>query len=162
MSTEETTGRHERDVSDTTPRFTAVGWRTGDAIVGALARLGVGPIQLLTTTGRKTGRPHTKPVVPVEHDGRQWLVAPYGAVAWVHNARATKSVTLRHGRTTRRFEVREATPAESGSVLKRYLAVATKVRARFPISKDAPPEDFIAVADRYPVFELVPITAAHS
>ena len=41
---------------------------------------------LLTTRGRKTGRPRTNPVVPVEHDRRRWLVAPYGPVSWVHNA----------------------------------------------------------------------------
>lgn len=145
------------DASTSTPRFRSLGWRTGDAMVSVLARTGIGPVHLLTTQGRRTGLAHTKPVVPVEHDARTWLVAPYGPVAWVHNARASGTVELRHGRTTRRFAVREAPAEEAGPVLQRYLSVATKVQARFPVTKDAPVEDFVAVADRYPVFELVPL-----
>lgn len=139
-----------------TPRFQSLGWRAGDAMVSVLARAGVGPMHLLTTRGRRTGQAHTKPVVPVEHDARTWLVAPYGPVAWVHNARAAGTVELRHGRSTRRYTVREAPAEEAGPVLQRYLSVATKVQARFPVTKDAPVADFVAVADRYPVFELVP------
>ena len=63
--------------------------RVGNAIVSGLARAGIGPFWLLTTRGRKTGRPHTNPVTLVEQqDGTQWLVAPYGTVSWVRNARA--------------------------------------------------------------------------
>jgi deazaflavin-dependent oxidoreductase (nitroreductase family) len=64
-------------------------------IMSALVRLGLVPrYYLLTATGRKTGKPRTNPVVPVEHDGRRWLVAPYGPVSWVWNARATGRVRL--------------------------------------------------------------------
>lgn len=152
-----TTPDHPPGPNTSTPRFRSLGWRAGDALVSVLARAGIGPMHLLTTRGRRTGKAHTKPVVPVEHDARTWLVAPYGAVAWVHNARAGGTVELRHGRTTRRFTVREASAEEAGPVLQRYLAVATKVQARFPVTKDAPVEDFVVVADRYPVFELVPL-----
>ncbi|MDY7101159.1 MAG: nitroreductase family deazaflavin-dependent oxidoreductase [Actinomycetota bacterium] len=138
------------------PRFDSPVWRAGDALVGLLARAGIGPIHLLTTRGRVTGQPHTKPVVPVVHDGRRWLVAPYGVVGWVRNARADGTVELRHGRTRRRYEVREATRDEAGPVLKRYLAVATKARVRVEVDHDAPVADFVAVAGRYPVLELVP------
>jgi F420H(2)-dependent quinone reductase len=37
--------------------------RIGDAIFRVLARLGIGPARLLTTRGRKSGRPRTNPVV---------------------------------------------------------------------------------------------------
>jgi hypothetical protein len=58
-----------------------------NTIMSALVRAGLVPRSyLLTTEGRKTGRPRANPVVPVEHDGRRWLVAPYGPVSWVHNA----------------------------------------------------------------------------
>ena len=58
--------------------------------MSALVRAGLVPRSyLLTTQGRKTGRPRTNPVCPVEHGGRRWLVAPYGPVSWVRNARAT-------------------------------------------------------------------------
>ena len=60
-----------------------------NTIMSALVRAGLVPRSyLLTTQGRRTGKPRTNPVVPVEHDGRRWLVAPYGPVSWVHNARA--------------------------------------------------------------------------
>ena len=46
--------------------------------MSALVRVGLVPRSyLLTTRGRKTGRPRTNPVVPVEHGGRRWLVAAY-------------------------------------------------------------------------------------
>lgn len=131
-------------------------WRIGNALVSALARGGVGPIALLTTTGRVTGRSHTVPVVPVEHAGRRWLVAPYGPVSWVHNARATRTVALRYGRERLEYTVREVGPDEAGPVLKRYVAVATRTRQRFNATVDAPVEAFIAEAAAHPVFELDP------
>jgi deazaflavin-dependent oxidoreductase (nitroreductase family) len=123
--------------------------------VSVLARAGVGPIHLLTTRGLRSGRRHTVPVVPVDYEGRRWLVAPYGAVTWVHNVRASGQVSLRYGRTTREYGTREVSAEEAGPVLKRYLAVATKTRARFTASQDSPVEDFVAEADRHPVFELI-------
>jgi deazaflavin-dependent oxidoreductase (nitroreductase family) len=134
--------------------FHGLGWRAGNAIVGVLARAGIGPFHLLTTHGRRTGRPHTTPVVLVEQDGRSWLVAPYGPVAWVRNARAAGRVTVRRGRDTRDCVVREVGADEAAPVLKSYVGVASKTRALFRASKDAPVEDFVAEAHRHPVFEL--------
>lgn len=139
------------------PRFRSLGWRAGNAFVSLLARAGVGPIHLLTTRGSKSGRPHTIPVVPVDYDGQRWLVAPYGAVAWVHNARAAGHVSLQYGRTTREYATREVSADEAGPVLKRYVAIATKTRAQFNATRDSPAEDFVAEADRHPVFELVAV-----
>jgi deazaflavin-dependent oxidoreductase (nitroreductase family) len=99
-----------------TPR-TARQYRPGrgrhveNMVMSALARAGLVPRSyLLTTRGRKTGLPHTNPVVPVEHGGRRWLVAPYGPVAWVHNARAAGWVRLTRRRDTRHYTIREVSP----------------------------------------------------
>lgn len=135
-------------------QFRSLGWRAGNAIVSILARVGIGPIHLLTTRGRTTGRPHTRPVVPVAHAGSTWLVAPYGPVAWVRNARAEGAVVLRYGRTTRRYAIREVATHEAGPVLKRYAAVATKTRPIFQATEDSPVEHFARQADHFPVFEL--------
>src|SRR5262245_38932659 len=70
------------------PDVRSRGWRMAMAVPRLLARVGIGPFHLLTTRGRKTGRLFTIPTNPVRHDGRRWLVAPLGAVGWVHNARA--------------------------------------------------------------------------
>ena len=134
--------------------------RVGNVITGLLARAGIGPVYLLTTRGRKTGQLRTNPVVPVEHGGKRWLVAPYGAVSWVHNARASGRVSLRHGRKTRDYAIREVSPGEAGPVLKRYVAIAAISRPYFRAGKDSPVGDFVAEADRHPVFELTPLAEA--
>jgi hypothetical protein len=95
-------------------------------------------------------------VVPVEHGGRRWLVAPYGPVPWVHNARAAGRVSLTRRRDTRDYTTREASPDEAGPVLQRYIRIAPSTRPYFQASKDSPVEDFVAEADRHPVFELTP------
>ena len=136
--------------------------RVGNVITGLLARAGIGPVYLLTTRGRKTGQSRTNPVVPVEHAGKRWLVAPYGAVSWVHNARAAGRVSLRHGRKTRDYAIREVSPGEAGPVLKRYVAIAAISRPYFQAGKDSPVDSFVAEADRHPVFELTPLAEAES
>lgn len=152
------------EVGDRRPPAAAKEWhgpglwrRVGNVVTGLLARAGIGPVYLLTTRGRKTGRLHTNPVIPVEHAGKRWLVAPYGAVSWVHNARAAGRVSLRHGRTSRDYVIREASPGEAGPILKRYVAIAGITRPYFRAGKDSPVDDFAAEADRHPVFELTPV-----
>jgi deazaflavin-dependent oxidoreductase (nitroreductase family) len=133
------------------------GHRVVNAIVGVLARGGIGPFWLLTTRGRKTGRPHTNPVTLVECGGTSWLVAPYGAVSWVHNARAAGRVTIRRGLKRRDYAIREVRPDEAAPILKRYIGIAGATRPFFQASEDSPVEDFLAEAYRHPVFELTPL-----
>jgi deazaflavin-dependent oxidoreductase (nitroreductase family) len=135
------------------------GRRVGDAILSVFVRAGLVPsTYLLTTRGRKTGRPRTNPVTVVEHDGKRWLVAPYGPVSWVHNARAAGRVTLRRRLDTREYAVREVSAQEAGPVLKRYVRIATATRPYFQATVDAAVEDFVAEAGHHPVFELTPVT----
>ncbi|WP_308798934.1 nitroreductase family deazaflavin-dependent oxidoreductase [Agromyces silvae] len=126
----------------------------------ALTRAGLVPhAAVLTVTGRTSGLPRSTPVTAIEQGGALWLVSPYGTVSWVRNARASGEVTLAKRRTTRRFAVREATPAEAGPVLKRYVAIAPIVLPYFVAGRHDPAEAFAAEADRHPVFELVPLEA---
>lgn len=132
--------------------------RVGDAIMSVFVRAGLVPsTYLLTTTGRRTGRPRTNPATVVEHDNTRWLVAPYGVVSWVRNARVDPRVVVRRRRDRREYTVREASAQEAGPVLKEYVRVATATRPYFQASEDAPVRDFIAEADRHPVFELIPV-----
>lgn len=126
-----------------------------------LIRLGVVPgTYLLTVPGRKTGQPHSNPVTIVEGDeGQRWLVAPYGTVGWVRNARAAGRVTLTRRGQAREYTLREVPPDEAGPVLKRYVALARVTRPYFTAHPDAPAPEFAAEAGRHPVFEL---TAAAS
>ena len=98
-----------------------------------------------------------EPVVPLEHDGRLWLVAPYGPVAWVHNARAAGQVTLTRRRDRRDYTIREASSEEAGPVLKRYVALAPAARRSFQAAKESPVSDFVTEAGQHPVFELTPV-----
>lgn len=134
------------------------GRRIGDAIISVFVRAGLVPsTYMLTTTGRKTGRPLTHPATVVQDGQRRWLVAPYGAVSWVHNARAAGRVSLARRRERGDYAVRELPAAEAGPVLKRYVAVATATRPYFAADRDAPVDDFVSEAHRHPVFELLPI-----
>jgi deazaflavin-dependent oxidoreductase (nitroreductase family) len=126
--------------------------------MNALVRAGMVPRSyLLTTRGRKTSRPRTNPVVPVERDGRRWLVAPYGPVSWVLNARAAGRVTLTRRRDAREYAIREVAAEEAGPILKQYVRIATATRRYFLATKDSPVEEFITEADRHPVFELIAV-----
>jgi deazaflavin-dependent oxidoreductase (nitroreductase family) len=142
--------RGHYDIATDAPRTS-----TGSA---SLVRAGLMPRSyLLTTQGRKTGRPRTNPVVPVEHDRRRWLVASCGPVSWVHNARAAGRVTLTRRHDTRKYAIREVAPEEAGPILKRYVRIATATRRYFLATKDSPMADFVTEAGRHPVFELTPV-----
>jgi len=130
--------------------------RIGNAVVATLTRWGLVPhTYILTTKGRKTGRLHTTPVTLVERDGRRWLVAPYGPVSWVLNARAAGRVSVRRRRISHEYVIREVPSPEAGPVLKQYLAIAGATRPYFVAQPDSPVEDFIAEAYCHPVFQLI-------
>ena len=52
---------------------------------------------LVTVRGRKSGQPHSTPVVIVEQEGKQYLLSPFGVVNWVRNLRACSDVRVRVG-----------------------------------------------------------------
>jgi deazaflavin-dependent oxidoreductase (nitroreductase family) len=134
-------------------------WRRAEnTVMSALVVAGLVPHSyLLTTRGRRTGQARRNPVVVVDRDGRRWLVAPYGPVSWVHNARAAGEVTLTRRRSTRAYSIREVSAQEAGPVLRRYVAVATATRKYFQADRKDPVERFVAEAEHHPVFELTPI-----
>lgn len=124
--------------------------------ITALLRLGLlpKPNYLLTVRGRKSGQPHTTPVSLVEHDDQRWIVAPYGAVNWVRNARAAGRVQLSRGRHREEVRVTELGPEESAPILKEYLTAVRVTRPFFDVTPDSPLEAFAAEAPRHPVFRV--------
>ena len=140
------------------------GDRVANAVLGSLLRVGLGPsfMRLLTVTGRTTGKPRTTPVVPVQTDRGRWLVAPYGEVGWVRNARAAGTVTLRRGRTSETLAATEVSPADAVPVLREYLAlklVRKRVQPYFDVTPESSDEAFTADAAHHPVFELRALAA---
>jgi deazaflavin-dependent oxidoreductase (nitroreductase family) len=124
----------------------------------AMLRVGIAPfgVRLLTTVGRKTGLPRSTPVQTLKLNERYYLVAPYGRVPWVYNARAAGRVTLSRGRTQQSYSIREVDAIEAAPVLKRYVTRAPVVLPFFRAGPTSPIEDFVAEAEDHPVFELLP------
>ena len=129
--------------------------KIANSVAAVLTEWGLIPhTYLMTTRGRKSGRLLTIPVTLVQRGDRKWLVAPYGPVAWVLNARAAGRVTIRRRSDVAMYTVREIAPVEAGPVLKEYVAIASATRAYFRASKDSPVADFVAEAGRHPVFVM--------
>ncbi|MBI3029461.1 MAG: nitroreductase family deazaflavin-dependent oxidoreductase [Candidatus Rokubacteria bacterium] len=131
--------------------------RLVNRLVRALLRMGLGPRRtyLLTVQGRRSGRLRSTPVTLVEGGGRRWLVAPYGEVGWVRNARAAGRVTLSRGRRSETVAVAEVGPEESVLVLRRYVAEVPITRPFFDAAPDADLEAFKGEAPRHPVFRIL-------
>jgi deazaflavin-dependent oxidoreductase (nitroreductase family) len=135
--------------------------RLVNALVQGLLRVGLagGHAYLLGVPGRRSGRIYSTPVILVE-DGERWLVAPYGEVSWVLNARAAGQATLSRGRHREEIKVSEVGPQESAPVLREYLRQVSVVRPFFDVSPDSPLEAFVAEAGRHPVFRIEPLMSS--
>jgi deazaflavin-dependent oxidoreductase (nitroreductase family) len=133
--------------------------RMRDSLLMTLQRAGVrmGTMSLLTVRGRKSGQPHTVPVILVEQDGHRFLVAPYGVVQWVRNLRAAGKATLTRGRLSEAISVTELPAGEAAPILKQYLLNVATVRPYFDVTRDSPLEAFELEASRHPVFRITPI-----
>jgi deazaflavin-dependent oxidoreductase (nitroreductase family) len=131
--------------------------RAINSAVRPLAKRGLAGrhVYVLAVRGRKTGRRYETPVTLIE-DGDRWLVAPYGEVNWVRNARAAGEVELTRARRTETLRIEEAAAEQAAPVLKRYLKAVAVVRPFFDVKPDSSPEEFTREAPRHPVFRLTP------
>jgi deazaflavin-dependent oxidoreductase (nitroreductase family) len=123
-------------------------------ITSALARLGIGRTQVLTTTGRKTGAPRRVPVSPIVIEGVEYLVSPYGEVAWVHNVRADSTVTLSYGPKTRQARLEEVADRSGAAVVAAYHARESFSRPYMDVPEAPTIEDFESRAGMFPVFRV--------
>jgi deazaflavin-dependent oxidoreductase (nitroreductase family) len=123
-----------------------------------LHSLGIAPNYAVTleVVGRRSGRAISFPLVMVVVDGERYLVSMLGAdAAWVRNLRAAGGhAVLRHGRTER-VRLEEVPVEKRGRVLNIYLRRAPGARPHIPVDKDAPLEEFEAIAPRIPVFRVL-------
>jgi deazaflavin-dependent oxidoreductase (nitroreductase family) len=131
--------------------------RLGNVLITPLARLGLAGkrTHILTVAGRRSGKKYSTPVMLVFHDGKRWLVAPYGERPWVRNARAAGSVELTRALRTERVAIEEADAQTAAPVLREYLRTTGVTKPFFDASKDSPVEEFAAEADHHPVFKVV-------
>ena len=132
--------------------------RTFNRIFGFLVGLGLALPHnyLLQVRGRKTGRVYSTPVNLLEFRGRRFLVAGRGRTDWVRNAEAAGEIVLKKAWSRPRFQVRAVPNEEKGEILKAYIDhFRLTVQRYFPVPAGSDPQAFLAVADQYPVFELL-------
>lgn len=143
-------------------------------IVRAVFGAGVpaGPNVLLSVRGRHSGVERTFPVSMMEIDGRRYVQAAFGEVAWVRNLRAAGVAVLRRGRAAEAVRAVELAPEAAGQIL--YDALASYPQSRslrrflgptvrppvavmryFGIRVDTKLPDYVAAVRRQPIFELV-------
>jgi deazaflavin-dependent oxidoreductase (nitroreductase family) len=115
---------------------------------GRLATMG-GAVLLLTTTGAKSGRERTNPLMGVAHDDG-WLVAASAGgaprhPAWYHNLVANPEVTVQRGSEKIAMNARVAGPDERPELWaeivgfdKRFAGYETKVDRQIPVVILAP------------------------
>ncbi len=85
------------------------------------------PCAILTTTGRKSGKPRKVPLLFMEDGDRVVMVASKGGMSrppiWYHNLCANPEATIQIGKRKRRMVAREATPEEEAVLWPRLEAI---------------------------------------
>jgi deazaflavin-dependent oxidoreductase (nitroreductase family) len=124
--------------------------RTGGRIGG---RMGGAPVLLLTTTGRKTGKRRTTPLVYLPDGDRLLVVASKGgddrAPTWDLNLKSNPNVDVEVGRDARRMRAAPASPGERPELWSKvtqmyptYDTYQSKTRRSIPVvilSPEQPP-----------------------
>jgi deazaflavin-dependent oxidoreductase (nitroreductase family) len=118
-----------------------------------MAKRGWGRQVLLTTTGRKSGEPRQVPISPITVDGAEYIVAPYGEVAWVHNVRSRPNVSVRKGKESRAAVLVEVT-GQAPEVLKSYWGREGFVHQYMDVPESPTVDDFAASGESFPVFRV--------
>lgn len=134
--------------------------RITNRVIVSLFRIGIAPkyYYLLTVNGRITGNPHSVPVVLISHGEKRYLVAPYGEVDWVKNARVAGMVNILHQRRDEDFSIREITPEEAAPILKKYFEDYPLTKPYFDVRDEPSLDEFLREANTKPVFELTKIS----
>jgi deazaflavin-dependent oxidoreductase (nitroreductase family) len=131
--------------------------RITNRIIIWLLKFGIAPriYFLLTVIGRITGNHHSVPVVLVAEGNQSWLVAPYGEVDWVKNARASGMVKLSRRKRSEDLTIGELPLEEAAPILKKYLEQNPLTKSYFDARVDSSLDEFVEEARSRPVFELI-------
>jgi deazaflavin-dependent oxidoreductase (nitroreductase family) len=135
--------------------------RLGNVLTTALLRAGfklVGfgkyPMYLLTVRGRKSGQPRTISIAIIERNGKRYLGAPFGAVAWVRNLRAAGEATLTRGRRSETINAVELPPKEAALVLREEIKGGNPFGRYFGVTVESSLEEFERAVVSHPLFLL--------
>ena len=132
------------------PRITALGLTRGS--------------MTLEVIGRPSGKPIRLSVTQVRRDGRTYLVALRGESNWVKNVRAAGGRATRIAGRRTPIQLVEIPLAQRAPILLAYVnqrafthSGAQSARHFFGLSAKPTLADMAAVAEGYPVFELLPL-----
>lgn len=133
------------------------GTRVANVPFKLMARLGLGADyrHILSVRGRKTGKIYSVPVDVMSDGDDRWLVAPYGEVGWVRNARAAREVTLARGGHRETVRVEELSAEECTPVLRKYLTEVSVTRPYFDVTPSSSDQEFAAEAPKHPAFRIL-------
>jgi deazaflavin-dependent oxidoreductase (nitroreductase family) len=137
-----------------------------------------GPNILLIVRGRRSGIERTTPVTLLEFEERSYVQATYGATGWGRNLRtAGEAIVIRPGGQRSPVHAIEIPPDEAAVILRRSVescrpmrllrrTLGSRVRPpvallrRYRIRIDETPQDYLAEAQRHPLFELRSVAAS--
>ncbi len=128
-------------------------------IVMALLRRGVpiGPMHLLTVTGRKSGQPRTTPIATFDYEGGRYVMQAWPGASWVANARAA-GWGLFGRRRMRRVMLTEVPVEERRPMLRHVGRIAPSRLARTFVQNglvaSTDPESFAERAPTIAVFRI--------
>jgi hypothetical protein len=71
--------------------------------------------------GRTSGRRYTMPVLPLDYEGKQYLVAPRGNTHWARNSRSVGECELRSGGRKCHFWATEIPVSQRGPLVAPYM-----------------------------------------
>ena len=130
--------------------------RLANYLIDLLTRLGLAPsvYHILTTTGRKSGKPRRTPVIVMRKDDVRWIVSPYGETGWVKNVRAGGRTSIRRGFRDETIRLEEVDAQTAAPILQQYIRDVPITRPYFNVAVDSPPKAFLAEAPRHPVFRV--------
>jgi deazaflavin-dependent oxidoreductase (nitroreductase family) len=117
----------------------------------------VGTMRLLTVQGRKTGKPRTTPVSPLNVEGHDYIVAGYGQSDWVKNARAAGEGVLAKGKRQRRVKLVELPADKRVPIVREFPAKVphgVPMMLKFGVVTDETPDAFEAAAPKMAVFRI--------
>lgn len=127
-----------------------------ELLVGRLG-LPLAGVWILRTRGRRSGRLHDVPVIPLALDGHRYLVAPRGATDWMRNLLAAGDGELLRGRRRLAVTPEPIGGGERVAVLCAYVRANRRRNGRFfDVPEEFTPDDVRRVADRHPVVRLRP------
>jgi deazaflavin-dependent oxidoreductase (nitroreductase family) len=119
----------------------------------------IGTIRLLTVPGRKSGKPRTTPVSPLNVDGHDYIIGGFVQGDWVKNVRAAGAGVLAEGKRERRVKLIEVSEAERVPVMRAFpekVPHGVAMMLKTGVVADGSPEAFEAAAPNVAVFRVDP------